>query len=343
MLRCTGERGDVSPSPTKANARMSPPGSHTPSTSAVSVTSAAGGNGKGRAGDAKKSSTFQAFMEQLQQAKDLKKHVLSRIASITSSAASPDAACTHTQSEGGGAAVGGRERSTVQEQAIVLVQDLYERVREHPFWQGASPDELDTAFEAIEKLVTLKLHHLLFGACAHEQALDTRLQHRIACLQFLEAKHLDIDEEIVQRASFQSCLEVARQELCNMNNYKSPKDKVVCIYNCCKVASRVLTLTSENSQKRSTGADELLPLLILLLLQANPSALHSNLSFISNCRHPSKLTGEQGYYLTNIMSAAEFLLTVCDERGVLMHEDALSMDGALFTSQVLSWGFGFRV
>ena len=45
--------------------------------------------------------------------------------------------------------------------------------------------------------------------------------------------------------------------------------------------------------ERSTGADELLPLLILLLIQANPPSLHSNLSFIANCRHPSRLNGEQ--------------------------------------------------
>jgi hypothetical protein len=283
------------------------------------------------AGDSKRASTFQTFMDRLHQAKDLKKLVLARIASITNSAAARDAALSRLSTSasaaepawtqtlaqdaasvlghgGGRGEAAGLEqgRSSVQEQAMDLIPELQQRVRSHPLWSHACTQELEIADEAIEKLVTLKLYHILFGAQRHELMRDLHLRNRILCLQFLQPKHLDIDGDVLQRPSLQSCLDIARRELCKMNNYKSPKDKLVCIFNCCSLASRVLTLSSEHS----TGADELLPLLILLLLQANPAALYSNISFIANCRQPSRLNGEQGYYLTNIMSAAEFVSEV---------------------------------
>ena len=141
----------------------------------------------------------------------------------------------------------GDARSRIQEQAVDLIEDLQQRVRRHALWSSASQDELDTADEAIEKLVTLKLYHRLFGASEHERTVDALLHRRIQCLQFLQPQHFDIGDQVLSSSSSQSCLEVARRELCKMNNYKSPKDKVVCIYNCCKLAARVLALTSEAS------------------------------------------------------------------------------------------------
>ena len=297
------------------------------------------GKGDGKDVDDKKATSFQSFMERLQQAKDLKRHVLVRIAHInklpetsspvpahnadtTGSEISPE----EQERRSGGVQHEGGCRSRMQEQAAALIEDLQRRVRAHPLWSAASQDELDTADEAIEKLVTLKLYHRLFGALGRERALDAQLRHRIECLQFLQPQHFDISDQVWSSSSSQSCFEVARRELCKMNNYKSPKDKVVCIFNCCKLAARVLALTSESS----TGADELLPLLILLLLRANPAALHSNLAFITNCRHHSRLNGEQGYFLTTISSASEFLLNVCSNDGELTHEGALSIDASEF-------------
>ncbi|CAM9597978.1 unnamed protein product, partial [Chrysoparadoxa australica] len=55
------------------------------------------------------------------------------------------------------------------------------------------------------------------------------------------------------------------------------------------------------------GADEFLPALILLVTRANPRRLHSNLEYIQMFREPSKLIGEEGYVLTQLISAVHFL------------------------------------
>lgn len=223
-----------------------------------------------------------------------------------------------------------QDAAALDSNAVLSVMgELEERVRAHPAWADASREELEGVAEGVEKLVTVKLFEKLFAATEEDQALDASLRTRIASLQFLQPGHLDVPWEWVQEGG--ASLSVAKNELCKMSVYKSPKDKLVCIFNCCKLAAKVLATSAE----RTTGADELLPLLIFLLIQANPPRLHSNLSFIYRYRHPSRLLGEQGYFLTNIMSAQSFLETVCTDDGELRHEKALSISKEEFKREYL--------
>jgi hypothetical protein len=51
-----------------------------------------------------------------------------------------------------------------------------------------------------------------------------------------------------------------------------------------------------------------MPLLIYVVLQANPEHLVSNVQYILRFRNQEKLGGEAGYYLSSLVSVA-FLLT----------------------------------
>nr|CAG8556623.1 5657_t:CDS:2 [Entrophospora candida] len=51
------------------------------------------------------------------------------------------------------------------------------------------------------------------------------------------------------------------------------------------------------------GADKFLPILIFVILKANPEHLMSNVQF----RNPEKLQSEAGYYLSSLMSAVAFI------------------------------------
>jgi hypothetical protein len=46
--------------------------------------------------------------------------------------------------------------------------------------------------------------------------------------------------------------------------YRTPRDKLVCVLNCCKRINSSLSVTSAGSH----GADEFFPVLIFVLLQA---------------------------------------------------------------------------
>lgn len=87
-----------------------------------------------------------------------------------------------------------------------------------------------------------------------------------------------------------------------MNEFKAPRDKLICVLNCCKILVR-----SIQKLRAEAGADEFMPVLIFSLLHSNIPSLFSNIQFISRFRNPSKLQSEAGYYLTNVMSAITFI------------------------------------
>ena len=81
----------------------------------------------------------------------------------------------------------------------------------------------------------------------------------------------------------------------------------MCVLNCCRVINNLLV--SSAAKDSPPGADDFLPLLVLVLLRAQPPQLASNLAFIMRFRLQSRLVSEASYYFTNLMSATHFLET----------------------------------
>jgi len=61
--------------------------------------------------------------------------------------------------------------------------------------------------------------------------------------------------------------QLAQKELQKINMYKAPRDKLVCILNCCRVISNLLLNASLASKENPPGADEFLPVLIYVTLK----------------------------------------------------------------------------
>ncbi|GAA6027228.1 hypothetical protein JCM8097_002504 [Rhodosporidiobolus ruineniae] len=101
----------------------------------------------------------------------------------------------------------------------------------------------------------------------------------------------------------QGFLDFAQRELCKMNQYKAPRDKLICVLNCCKVIFGLMRHVATGEQ----GADTFIPFLIYVVLKANPQNLVSNLQYIQRFRNPEKLSGEGGYYLSSLNAAISFI------------------------------------
>ncbi|KAJ5138664.1 uncharacterized protein N7515_003512 [Penicillium bovifimosum] len=211
-------------------------------------------------------------------------------------------------------------------------------------WRDVSDSEFDNAKEGMEKLVMNRLYSQTFSPAIpspptiprsasrsrrrelerlhgpwrrgqHQEDIerDDILAQKIRIYGWVNETHLDIPTVSNGGRRF---LNLAQQELSKINGYRAPRDKVICILNCCKVIFGLL----KNSKKGDTSADSFIPLLIYVVLHANPDHLVSNIQYILRFRNQDKLGGEAGYYISSLSGAIQFIetldrtsLTVSDE------------------------------
>ncbi|KAF9584663.1 hypothetical protein BGW38_005660 [Lunasporangiospora selenospora] len=163
-------------------------------------------------------------------------------------------------------------------------------------WRNVSDQEFENAKEGMEKLVMNRLFAHTFSPSTTDDAeRDEVLAQKIRIFRWVEEKHLDIPHS----SNNETFLKSAQSELRKMNSFRAPRDKVICILNCCKF---IFTLI-RRSEGNSKGADTFLPILIYVVLKANPPNLVSNVQF----RNPDKLQAEAGYYLASLMGAISFI------------------------------------
>ncbi|KAJ7576981.1 hypothetical protein C8J56DRAFT_870192 [Mycena floridula] len=205
------------------------------------------------------------------------------------------------------------KRSFTVHDQIKIINDfltfISKQMRECDVWKNASDLEFDNAMEGMEKLVMNQLYQFTFTpqvvkaipprqVTADDLEKDRVLSQRIALFGWIEERHLDIPEG----EGGHGFMMFAQQELLKINHYKAPRDKLICILNCCKVIFGLI-----RHLQHEEGADSFIPILIFVVLKANPEHLLSNVEFINRFRNPEKLQSEAGYYLSSLMGAVSFI------------------------------------
>ncbi|XP_058814789.1 receptor-mediated endocytosis protein 6 homolog isoform X3 [Topomyia yanbarensis] len=97
----------------------------------------------------------------------------------------------------------------------------------------------------------------------------------------------------------------AQVQLSFMSAYKTPHDKVACVVKCIKSLLSFLSMGSD----RSVAADDIIPVLIYVIIQTNPTNLLSTIEYV-NCFFGDKLSGENHYWWTQFCSAVTFIKTM---------------------------------
>ncbi|KAI6041322.1 hypothetical protein EDC04DRAFT_1309749 [Pisolithus marmoratus] len=208
---------------------------------------------------------------------------------------------------------------TVNDQVKIIndfLNFISSKMRETDIWRNASDAEFDNAMEGMEKLVMNKLYDFTFTpnlpllnpprpVTADDLERDRVLTQRIALFQWVKPSHLDTVDLENDDPAVVGFLDFAQQELCKVNHYKAPRDKLICILNCCKVIFGLL-----RHLHKEEGADSFVPILIYVVLKANPDHLLSNVEFVNRFRNPVKLQSEAGYYLSSLMGAVQFIETM---------------------------------
>ncbi|KAJ1653785.1 hypothetical protein IWQ61_006166 [Dispira simplex] len=199
-----------------------------------------------------------------------------------------------------------RRPLTLKEQIRVIhdyLDFIVQKMAECEVWKAQSEQELENTREATEKLLMNRLCPQTFcPSTTDDDEKDKVLNQKINLFRWIKEEHLDIEAN-PQNDAF---LSFAMAELLKMNTFKAPRDKLICVLNCCTVIFGLL----KHAKGGEVGADTFLPVLIYVVIKANPPQLVSNVQYISRFRSPDKLQSEAGYYLTNLMGAITFIETM---------------------------------
>eukprot|EP00051_Salpingoeca_urceolata_P034284 m.24401 g.24401 ORF g.24401 m.24401 type:complete len:519 (+) comp7480_c0_seq1:210-1766(+) len=189
-----------------------------------------------------------------------------------------------------------------------LILDFYrtleDRMATSPLWRGTTQEQEEEVLSGAEKHIMTRLYPRLFHADPADESKDLALQKRIRSHRWLEPHHLEANYNGINEDARQA-FEAAQEHIITVDAKKTPSDKLECIVACSKAVFRVLK--GANADKHSS-ADDFLPVLIYVVLQANPPLLHSNLQFINRYCNPKQLmSGEAGYFFTNLFGAVSFI------------------------------------
>ncbi|XP_077397790.1 RAB guanine nucleotide exchange factor (GEF) 1, like [Festucalex cinctus] len=185
------------------------------------------------------------------------------------------------------------------------VQDFYQSLSErlHTQFKG-STEYVEGIMDEVERYVTTRLYKEVFcPETSDDEKKDLAVQKRIRALHWVTIDMLGVpvDEDIPEASD---SVVKAITDVIEIDSKRVPKDKLGCVTRCSKHIFNAIRI----SKKEAASADDFLPTLIYIVLKANPPRLQSNIQYITRFCNPSRLmTGEDGYYFTNLCCAVAFI------------------------------------
>lgn len=158
--------------------------------------------------------------------------------------------------------------------------------------EETSPMERANALEGLESLIMNQLHDRVICYDSSERDLDNFMEKKMALHGgWIKLEHLDVSQDISRKLqeNEEIWMSTAVTEFQKMSIYRTPRDKLVCALNGCKIINStiahhimhniIITIICILGLISGTemGADDFLPILIYTLIRSNSPHLYSNI------------------------------------------------------------------
>lgn len=205
-------------------------------------------------------------------------------------------------------------RGTSIEDLTELMHDFYStmenRFQTSPHYKDVNSVQFSQLIDQTEKILMNKLYTNLFARVQNEEEeRDLELQKKIRNLNWIMSNHLDIEINL-RHPKVKDLMDQAITEISEVDSKQIPYEKLDAIVRCSKTIFEMLQIDNN----AAISADQFLPALVFVIINANPPLLQSNIKFITRFSTPSRLmTGEAGYYFTNLCCATTFIEKISGE------------------------------
>ncbi|XP_015600361.1 GTPase-activating protein and VPS9 domain-containing protein 1 isoform X3 [Cephus cinctus] len=175
-----------------------------------------------------------------------------------------------------------------------------------PIWQVASENQLALARSVVERTVMARVYHnALYPNGDGDVYRDQLLHDHIKKLaKVVTPNHKDL--RIPKIYHYECPWPWAQAELAVISAYKTPRDKLQCVFRC---ATTIMNLLSMASERGIPAADDLIPVLVYVIIKTNPPSLLSTVQYVDSF-YGNRLEGEEQYWWTQFCSAIEFIKTM---------------------------------
>ena len=188
-----------------------------------------------------------------------------------------------------------------------FLNSLWRQLEEDPSWALiANEEQMRLARLSVERSVISHIYrHAMYPNEEADVSRDEVLSSHIRRLAgVVTPNHRDL--KIPRRYQYEQPWPSAQAEIRRLAAYKTPSEKAACVSRCSQI---IMNLLSMSSGKSVPAADDFVPVMVFVLIMANPPSLLSTVQYVDSF-YGARMQGEDLYWWMQFVGAIEFIKTM---------------------------------